>query len=390
LCIIFIYIRIRNRISEGPDFWYNNKKKKGEFPMPLENKEHLLLYIGSYTQISPTGISLVSLHPSTGKLELLESYSGLKNQSFLAFNKERTRLYAVSELDEYEGFAGGAVAAYEINPKSGSLTLLNVQPTHGSASCHLSLDSTESCLFVANYTSGSISVFPVEKDGSLGSMSDNHQHQGSGPNASRQEGPHAHSIYPDRNNRFALVADLGIDKVVVYGIDASGSRLLSLNEVSLHPGAGPRHLTFHPHGSWVYAINELDSTVTALHYDSEAGSLTAFQTITTLPEDYKGESTCAEIVISPDGRHIYASNRGHDSIAIYAIDPNQGSLTFIGHNFTMGRTPRNFTLTPDGGLLVAANQESDSLHVFRRDAASGKLSDTGHSLAVSRPVCVLI
>jgi 6-phosphogluconolactonase len=233
-------------------------------------------------------------------------------------------------------------------------------------------------------------VFPLEKDGTIGPMSDQHQHRGSGPAASRQQGPHAHSIYPDWNNRFALVADLGIDKIIVYSIDIKNRRLIPHCEANLHPEAGPRHLAFHHKGNRVYVINELDSTVTAMRFNPKTGSLVPFQTITTLPGTFKGESWCAEIVISPDSRHLYASNRGHDSIAVFAVDPETGILTLIGHSPTLGRNPRNFVLTRDGEFLITANQDSDTVKVFRRDTATGKLSDTGSSLAVSKPVCVRV
>jgi 6-phosphogluconolactonase len=356
----------------------------------MTSNNNIFVYIGAYTSASAVGITVASLDPATGRLGLVESCEGLRNPTFLAFNRACDRLYAVCETEDHDGMRGGAVASFRIDPGTGRLDRLNVQPTGGSSPCHLSLDLTGSLLFVANYSSGSVSVLPLEKDGTIGPVSGLHQHLGSGPIASRQSGPHAHSIFPDWNNRFALSADLGTDRIVAYRIDTAGKRLVPHSEAALHPGAGPRHIAFFPKGSMVYVINELDSTVTAMRYDAETGGLTPRQTLSALPAGYQGESWCAEIVLSPDGRFLYASNRGHDSVAVFAVDPAAGTLALAGHSPTLGRNPRNFALSPDGGLLIAANQDSDTVRVFSRETSNGLVSDTGHSLAVSKPVCVRV
>jgi 6-phosphogluconolactonase len=356
--------------------------------MEYLNKEQILVYIGSYTQESTVGIRLYSFHPGMGELTSLNHGIELKNASYIAIDNNRMRLFAVSETEEYEGKAGGSVAAYDIDPQTGQLTLLNQRPTYGGAPCHLSLDQTGSCLYVANYLKGTVCVFPIEEDGKLGEASDIHQHEGKGPNASRQEGPHAHSITPDFNNRFAIAADLGIDQLVIYDMDLAGHKLNAHNEVHLQAGAGPRHIVIRQKGSCLYVVNELNSTVTAMKYDAAAGFAAPFQTLSTLPRDFKGDNFGADIHLSPDERFLYTSNRGHDSIAAFSIDEQRGTLTAIGHYSTLGNTPRNFTLTPEGDYLLAANQDTDDVRVWKVDKASGELTDTGHSIQVPKPVCI--
>jgi 6-phosphogluconolactonase len=358
--------------------------------MVQPNKEELFVYMGSYTQESPVGISLYALQLATGKLTLVNQFSGVNNASYLAIDHNRLILFTVCETEEYAGKSSGSVAAYRIDKETGGLTLLNQQATHGGAPCYLSLDATGSCLYAANYSGGNVCVFPIAEDGSLGTASDIHQHEGNGPHATRQEGPHAHSITPDFLNRFAIAADLGIDQLIIYDMDVAGKRLVRHKEVHLHPGAGPRHIAFRQDGSFLYVVNELDSTVTAMRYNSIVGDATIFQTVPALPDDFQGENTCADIHLSPDGRYVYVSNRGHDSLAVFAIEQQSGRLTAAGHFPTLGKTPRNFALTPDGSFLLVANQDTDSVKVLKVDKASGGLTDTGYSAELSRPVCVKI
>jgi 6-phosphogluconolactonase len=356
--------------------------------MGQTNKEEIWVYVGSYTQESEVGISLYSLHLATGKLTRISEFSDVSNASYLAIDKNRLKLFAVSETEEFQGRPGGSVVAYNIDQRTGGLTLLNQQATHGGAPCYLSLDSTGSCLYAANYLKGNVCVFPIAEDGSLGTASDIHQHEGKGPDSSRQEGPHAHSITPDCFNRFAIAADLGIDQLIIYDMDVAGKRLVRHKIVHMNPGSGPRHIALRQKGSFLYVVNELDSTVTAMSYNSIAGDAAPFQTINTLPNNYKGENTCADIHLSPDGRFLYVSNRGHDSLALFAIEQQNGRLTAVGHFPSLGKTPRNFILTPDGEYLLVANQDSYNVRVLKVDTSTGGLSDTGHSAELSHPVCI--
>jgi 6-phosphogluconolactonase len=243
-------------------------------------------------------------------------------------------------------------------------------------------------LYVANYGKGTVCVFPVAEDGKLGPASDIHQHEGKGPNASRQEGPHAHSITPDFNNRFAIAADLGIDQLVIYEMDLAGHKLIAHQEVHLQAGAGPRHIALRWTGSYLYVANELNSTVTVMRYDPAAGDASTIQTVTTLPRDFKGDNSCADIHLSPDERFLYVSNRGHNSIAAFAIDELSGTLTVVDHYSTLGETPRNFAITPQGNYVLAANQDTGDVRVWKVDNATGELMDTGHSVQVPKPVCI--
>ncbi|WNR45939.1 lactonase family protein [Paenibacillus roseipurpureus] len=358
----------------------------------MSNGENQLTYVytGSYTDDQhPNGIACYTFNVQNGELTLVETYTDLPNASYLALNKDRTRLYAVSETDTYDGRDGGSVAAYAIDTDTGRLSKINQQPTNGSAPCYISLDATNRCAFVANYTSGSVTVYPIDADGGLGSPSQLLKHEGAlGPQADRQEAPHAHSIVPSRDNRYVVAADLGLDQLVVYRWDATRGELLAHGAAAMVPGAGPRHLVFNADNTVVYAVNELDCTVSVLSYEADAGVLTAVQTVSTLPEGFSGENYCADIHLSEDGRFLYASNRGHDSVAVYAVDPGSAQLSVRGWQSTLGQTPRNFALSPDGAYVLAANQASDSIVVFRRDAETGMLHETGHTVAISRPVCV--
>jgi 6-phosphogluconolactonase len=348
------------------------------------------VYIGTYTDGDSQGIYLCEFDAATGAIELKGLAAKAKNPSFLALHPSRKFLYAVSEVDDYAASRGGAVSAFSIDPADGRLTLLNHQPSMGAGPCHLSLDRQGKHALVANYGGGSIAVLPIDDAGRLGAPSAFVQHEGSSVNSQRQEAPHAHWIDVDPQNRFALVADLGLDKVLVYKFDATAGRLApnDLPSVAMAAGAGPRHVAFHPSGKWAYVINELDSTVTALAYDAARGALEIIETKSTLPADARADNTTAEIEIHPSGKFLYGSNRGHDSIAMFAIDGESGRLTPLGHHPTGGRTPRSFGIDPTGGYLLAANQDSNSMVVHRIDSATGRLSQTGQQVDVPRPVCV--
>jgi 6-phosphogluconolactonase len=299
-------------------------------------------------------------------------------------------LYAVSEMDNTGGKPGGAVAAFTVDAKTGKLTPLNQQSSGGGGPCHLAVDKTGKCLLVANYGTGSIAALPIGNDGSLGERATTIQHEGSSVDKGRQEGPHAHYITTDPANRLALVCDLGLDKVLVYKLSPDTAKLVA-NEpafASVAPGAGPRHLVFHPDGRAVYVINEMALTMTALSYDSR-GNMKELQTISTLPADFNGKGSCAEVEVHPSGKFLYGSNRGHDSIAVFAIDANTHKLTLVEHQPTRGKTPRHFAIDPTGKWLLAENQNSDSVVVFKIDSATGRLSPTGQTVEVGAPVCIV-
>ncbi len=354
------------------------------------SKGGYLLYVGTYTVRGSEGIYAFRYDAASGQMTSLGLAAKTSNPSYLAAHPSRRFLYAVNEDDNYHGQASGAVSAFAIDPDSGKLTLLNDVASRGSAPCHLSVDRAGKFVLVANYTGGNIAVFPVLTDGRLGETSAFVQHKGSGPNPQRQEGPHAHWIDLSPDNRFALTADLGLDEVLVYLFDgAKGS--LAPNQppfVKADPGAGPRHVALHPSGKFAYVVNELNSTITSFSYDARTGALRPMQTVSTLPKGFAEENTTAEIVVHSNGKFLYASNRGHDSIAVFAIDPKTGTLTFVEHVPTQGKTPRNFEIDPTGTRLLAANQDSDNIVVFHIDQTTGRLSPTGQQIKLPAPVCI--
>lgn len=363
-------------------------------PAPLGRVEAagktVTVYVGTYTTGTESkGIYRFTLDLDTGQLTPAGEPAAAANPSFLAFHPNGRFLYAVGEVRDFEPNAG-AVSAFAIDPKTGALTLLNQQSSKGSGPCHLSLDKDGKNVLVANYGGGSVAVLPLQADGRLKTSSTFLQHLGSSVNPRRQAAPHAHSINLDPASRFALVADLGLDKVFVYRFDAGQGALLPHDPQSFKtaPGAGPRHLAFRPGGAHAYVINEMTSTVTALRWDAANGELTEIQTLSTLPEGFAGDNSTAEVVVSPDGKFLYGSNRGHDSLAIFSIDQGSGKLTAVGHQPTLGKTPRNFAVDPTGAYLLAANQNSDTLAAFKIDRASGRLTPVGAPVSVPRPVCV--
>lgn len=352
---------------------------------PPQNR--IAVYFGTYTGPKSKGIYLSQLDLSSGKLSAPTLAAEIEQPSFLALHPDRRFLYAVNETGG--GRRGtGQVTAFAV-AADGKLTLLNQQPSRGSGPCHLVVDRAGKNLLLANYGGGSVAAFPISADGRLGESTGFIQHSGSSANPQRQKEPHAHSINLDAANRFAVAADLGLDKVLVYRFDPEKGTL-SPNEppsTSVKAGSGPRHFAFHPSGRSAYVINELASTVTAFQYDAGQGVLKEIQTLSTLPRDFKGESYTAEVQVHPSGKFLYGSNRGHDSIAVFAIEAN-GTLRFIETTATGGKTPRNFGISPDGRYLLAANQESHNVVVFRIDPKSGRLTSTGSILEVPSPVCV--
>jgi 6-phosphogluconolactonase len=354
------------------------------------SKRELIVYVGTYTNNGRSeGIYVCRLDLSSGELKQIDVARGVVNPSFLTLDPKGRFLYAVNEVKEFEGKASGAVSAFSIDSATGGLTLVNQQSSGGSGPCHLAPDGSGKFLLVANYDAGSFEVLPI-RQGALGAPVDLIQHRGSSVNPKRQAGPHAHCVVTDKNNRRVFVTDLGLDKIMIYGFD-SGTGKLTPNQkpwFQTKPGAGPRHFAFHDNGRWAYVINELDSTMSALVYDRASGELRETQTISTLPADFTGTSSCAELQVAPSGKFLYGSNRGHDSIVVYSIDQTTGKLGLVEHISTQGKVPRNFAIEPGGRWLLAANQNSDSVVSFAIDPKSGKLSPSGHSVGIPVPVCV--
>ena len=345
------------------------------------------VYVGSYAQGQDQGIYLLEFDASTGRLALVGRACETESPSFLALHPSLPVVYSVGETTRPEG----TVSAWRIDEATGCLSLINAQSSRGLAPCHISVAPSTRHVAVANYVSGSVVLLPIREDGGLDGACAVVQHEGSGPNASRQEGPHAHSVFFDPSGSVLIAADLGIDKVLLYRYDAQAATISPHEQpyVAVAPGAGPRHLAHHPSGRFVYVVNELDSTVTMFQRDPDSGTLVQRSVVSTLPAGFEGESTTAEVRVHPSGRFLYASNRGHDSIAVFAIGLHEGLPTPVGHRSTGGRTPRNFSLDPTGRYLLAANQDSDSVNVFQIDRERGMPEPTGGEAAAPRPVCLV-
>ncbi|HUE05340.1 MAG TPA: lactonase family protein [Bryobacteraceae bacterium] len=352
-------------------------------------KEYLV-YFGTYTDKGSKGIYVCRFRPSSGKLTAVELAAETPNPSFLAVDPASRYLFAANETGDFQGAKTGSVSSFVIDRHSGKLRALNTVASHGTDPCHLTVDKAGTHVLVANYSSGSVAVLPVKADGMLGEASDVKQHLGSSVDPERQKEPHAHNVILTPDNRFAVVADLGLDKLLVYRFDPAAGTLTPNDPPygSVKPGSGPRHIALHPNGRYAYVISEMGNTITAFDWDGERGSFNELQSVRTLPKDFKGENTTAEIAIHPSGRFLYGSNRGHDSIAVYAIDPANGKLTFVEDVATLGKEPRNFALDPTGAYLFAANQNSNTVVVFRINPKNGRLTPAGEKLDVFSPVCV--
>lgn len=349
------------------------------------------LYIGTYTGGESEGIYKLQLDTATGKLENLGLAVKVENPSFLAVHPDKPLLYSVGPGIDASGTRCGLASALAINSENGNLTLLNQEVTVGDGPCHVTVDRAGQHILAANYGSGSAVVLPINEAGGLGAATSFVQHEGSSINPKRQEGPHAHCVKLDAAGKFAFVIDLGTDKIMVYRYNDTLGKLETNDPdfTSITPGSGPRHFAFHPLGKFAYVLNELGNTVTAFQYDAAAGSLKEIQTIGTLPKDFDGENTTAEICVHPSGDFVYASNRGHNSIACFSVDSKTGRLTSIEQVATRGEIPRNFNISPGGRFLVAANQESNNVVSFRINSETGILEHTGFEVEVPTPVCVL-
>ena len=351
-----------------------------------------LFYVGTYTEegSKSKGIYAYRYDAKTAQITTLGLAAETTNPSWVSLHPTGRFLYAVNEVGNYKGPNSGGVSAFSVDRATGKLTLLNQVPTRGADPCYVTVDRAGKYVLVANYTGGSVAVFPILKDGSLGEASAFVQHSGHGSNPQRQEGPHAHSIDLSPDNRFAMVDDLGLDEVLVYKFDSAKGTLTPNDPpfAKVDPSTGPRHFALYPSGKFAYVIGEMGHTVTVFSYDSASGRMRRLQSITTLPKDFTGRNDDAEVRVHPSGKFLYASNRGDDSIAIYKIDESSGTLEQVGSVPTGGKEPRSFEIDPTGTLLFAENQKSDNIVVFRIDVKTGRLTPTGKVLEVASPVCV--
>ena len=361
---------------------YKSFASEGDSPQASPTKE--VFFVGTYATGDEGGIYRFTLNTTDGTVEPLGVTPNLDSPSFLAIDKKQKHLYAVM----LDGAKQDKVAAFAIDPKTFDLRMLNTQPSHGAHPCHVVLDAGDQHAIIANYTSGSVAAFPIDKDGSLQAASDVVQHPGgSGVVPGRQAGPHPHSANASPTGSFVYVPDLGLDQVKIYKLVDGKLTSAEQSEVSTQPGAGPRHFTFHPTKPWAYVINELNSTVECYHFNPKTGELDTFQAILTLPESFQGKSYCADIHIDPTGRFLYGSNRGHNSIAIFSIDQKSGKLTAIGHQSTGGDWPRNFAIDPSGKFLLVANRRTNDIHTFKIEK-DGMLTPVGKPVQMPQPVCI--
>jgi 6-phosphogluconolactonase len=346
----------------------------------------IIAYVGTYAG----GIYSFRYDEQTGGLEAAHPPAEAENPSWLVLSRNGRFLYSAIETETYEGAPGGGVCAFAVEGRTGALTRLNARPTFGAAPCHLCLDASGRFLLAANYGSGSLSVFPLNADGTIGPMSQLVRHGGSGPVVGRQEGPHAHFAAPAPGSGLLCACDLGADSVFVYRLDEAAGQLLPQEAltVRLRPGSGPRHMAFGPSGRFAYALTELSCRVHAYAYSPSPFQLTELQEVSALPEGFAGYNLCAAIHISPDGNTLYASNRGHDSIAAFRIDRATGMLELLQRAPTLGAWPREFAIDPAGRFLLAANERSDSIVTFAIDGATGRLTPNGRVVCVPKPVCI--
>ncbi len=364
-------------------------------------EESIHFYVGTYTnpilfgggrifEGKGKGIYLLSLDPLNGELRLVNVFENIENPSFLVINNDNSCLYAVNELKEFQGKSSGSVSSFLISKDDGALTFLNKQPSNGTDPCHIEINSSGTNLFVSNFMSGSLSVYPVKLDGSIGETSQFIQYSGSSIHPSMQSGPHAHSLAFTRDEKYALVMNLGADRVMIYKNNNGETPLIEAETPFLisEPGAGPRHCTFSPDGKYCYIINELNSSIIALSYNKETGSFNQIQCVSSLPQGTSiARNSCADIHMTPNGSFLYGSNRGHDSLVSYRVNKESGLLDYIDCPPCGGKSPRNFAIDPTGNYLLCANLDSDNIVVFKINQSSGKLSEIS-KLSIPSPVCV--
>lgn len=355
------------------------------------NGKEQVVYVGTYTepqQSTSEGVYVYSMDSASGELAFKAVIRELINPSYLAVHPQTGFLYAVHEKGTFEGRPGGGVIALAVHPGTGESRLLNKQSSAGEDPCYISIERTGKYALVANYNSGSVAMLPIRPDGTLEEPSHVVQHTGMSIHPERQDKPYAHCILPDFRNRYALSCDLGTDQILIYRMDLEAGRLLEHAEAKVAPGSGPRHLIFHPNGQYAYVICELNSTLLAFRWNAEAGSLEEIQSVRTLPTGYEGRNLPADLHLTPDGKFLYASNRGHDSFACFEVAADSGLLTLKHHTSTGGREPRGFAIDPSGKFLLSANQNSNNLVTFLIDPGMSHLSRTGEEVQVSMPVCI--
>ena len=350
-----------------------------------------IVYIGTYNNGSDQskGIYSFSFDKKEGRLTPVEVVEGILNPSFLVVSKDGNTLYSVSEVFEVNGTAGGSISAFNINSETGKLSFLNTQLSGGACPCHIELDPSGKYVFVSNYMGGNFAVFPLTPSGQLGEMIQLVQHNNhSSVQPERQEGPHVHAVAIPQDNNIVFAADLGNDEVASYHFDQQNGNLNAKASIQVTPGSGPRHMAFHPNGKWLFLINELNSSIYSYKYDRESGRLNLIAAISSLPQDYDGGNTAADIHVHPNGRFLYVSNRGHDSVVLCSIHQTTGDLTLINHISSGGAHPRNFSLDPEGEFMLVANKDSNSINAFKVDPNTGMISAMGCVAEVPEPVCV--
>lgn len=349
-----------------------------------------LVFISAFTRGEDGMIAAFRLDEASGQLQPLHRTSDVEHPFFMALSPNQKYLYSI-HAKSFGGKEHEEVAAYRIEGTNGKLQLLNRQSARGSAACYLDVDDDGHCVLVANYTTGSVAALPIQDDGSLGQATSFVQHAGSSIDSTRQEGPHAHCIVVSPDNRFAFAADLGLDQILCYRLDPATAKLSPNQQpfVRTPPGAGPRHLTFHPNGRHLYVINELKNSITLFDYQTESGILIERQTISTLPSDFAGTSYCADLKVTPDSKFLYGTNRGHDSIAAYEI-ADDGTLALIAIEPSGGKGPQNLAFSPGGKLLLCANMPGNNVSVFKIDPQTGRLKPAGDPISIKMPSCIMI
>lgn len=355
--------------------------------MVIKMEQRLFIYVGCYAEADASGIYVYEFDEGTGQITRCDMISGLRNPTFLTTDTDRKKLYSIAEITNQAGIRLAEVVSFSMNDLTGKLTQLNRAMSLDAPTCHIQIDKQNQYLIVSSYHGGKIGLVSLRDDGQMGMLLDVQQHYGSGSHP-QQHQPHPHAAYFSPDEQHVYVTDLGLDCIKWYTIDKEQHVFVTQGEFTVPPGSGPRHLTFHPNGKFVYVINELSSTISIFHYNSQSGVLSLLDTTSTLPSHYRGENACAEIVLSADGRFLYGSNRGDNSLVIYNIHPTTGFLTVIDYVSTEGNHPRHFALTPSGKHMIIANRDTNNLTIFQVDAKTGKLTYTGCSIPVNKPVCV--
>jgi 6-phosphogluconolactonase len=356
---------------------------------PENNDKSFIIYVGTYSKPDKNSIYGLRLNSVTGKMTRIFSEEGLPNASFMVLDAKGDYLYAVNETGDFKGDNSGAIGSFAINQSTGKLSILNVRQSFGGYPCYVSMDYKNNLVLIANYMGGNVVIYPVRSNGKLKEMADIAAHR---VDVKNKNSSRAHCFLPDPFNRFYFSVDLGLDKIFKFQLKPKTKSLKEYKEPAFiaKPGTGPRMLTFHPNGLYAYLICELDSSIYALSYESDLGNLKELQHITTLPKGYSDKNTCAHVQISPNGKFLYGSNRGHNSIVVYSIEENTGTLNLVQHVDTQGKIPKNFIIEPTGKILLAANQKSNNIISFHIDQKTGKLIPTGFKIEVPSPIFLLV